>query len=179
VTPIDEEGLEGTRAGPEGFVVDAISNDAPTAPVPVSPIDVAVDDLTAVDLVVENATDPDGDELSYTFVIYADETGGTELWRKDGVVEGGSGMTSVSLTDFDPSVYREFYWTATATDARGLSGPSSDYTYFALATEASVGSSPTCDCQTPAAPSRLPSWILLVGLIGASAVGLRRVGGAL
>ncbi len=178
VTAIDPEGLEGPTAGPEGFVVDETPNLAPDAPVAISPIDGAVvDSLKDLELVIDNATDPDGDALTYTFLIFADEGRSEILWQKSDVPEGVTGQTTVAVEDLDGAGFSQFFWVAFATDARGLDGPESEMEDFRTVLSISVGTSDDCACASVASPPRTPSThlaALMALIVGAMIIRRRR-----
>ncbi len=103
------------------YLYDGGSGNAPpSAPTLLSPPDGANDVPALVTLVVGNATDPEGDPLTYGFRVYTDADL-TQLARTvDGVAEGGGGSTSWTVGT--PLGIGTYYWRAYAADPgqRGL-----------------------------------------------------------
>jgi hypothetical protein len=110
------------------FIYDNGSgNAAPSAPTLVSPSHGAGNQPANPVLVVENAIDPEGDPLTYTFRVYADELLTTVVREVEGVVEGGGGTTSWMVTPDLPNA--TYYWRAHASDpeARGPYMPAASF----------------------------------------------------
>ena len=86
----------------------------PTAPTPIEPVSDAETDASP-DLVVDNATDPDGDTLTYTFAVYGDAALTTLVTDVTGVSEDATGSTTwkvdVALSENTP-----YWWRAHASD---------------------------------------------------------------
>ena len=155
----DSGGLTGAYAEVEQFEVLDRPNTAPTAPVAVSPINDQDVDVAGFDLVIENATDPESDELSYSFAIYADEELTTMVWSTDGVVEGASGQTTVTVDDLT-TTRSKLFWVAWASDALGAEGPRSEVATFTIVKTIATPTVDDCECSAPArAP--VPHWILI------------------
>jgi hypothetical protein len=93
-------------------------NEAPSAPTLVSPPDGSPDEPAVVTLTVGNATDPEGDPLTYGFRVYSDSEMTALVASIDGVAEG-AGSTSWPTPALAEGTY---YWRAYAADAgqRGL-----------------------------------------------------------
>ncbi|MEO1271571.1 MAG: fibronectin type III domain-containing protein, partial [Myxococcota bacterium] len=172
VTAEDGEGSTSATA-PRSFTVVLDENRAPRAPLSLTPIlsaEVTWDNLT---LAVGNASDPDGDALTYTFQVYADAALTQMVWERSGVVEE-SEVTATAVTGLDPAV-QEYYWLAYATDANGLEGTSTSVSRFVQAApeapqEVRSGSSNDGCSTAPGRPSG-PFGLLLmlavvVGLVG-------------
>jgi len=87
---------------------------APSVPLLVSPAD-GTEASAAVSFIVDNAVDPDGDALSYDYVVI-DRLGGT-VDQAAGWSEDVSGQTSWSVSALPDGVYS---WTARAVDTTGL-----------------------------------------------------------
>ena len=104
-----------------GFFVNT-ANEAPTAPRLNSPAVGGQVNLLRPTLIIDNASDPDEDALTYTFEVYREPALTTLVANIAGVNGGVAGTTSwqvgVNLTED-----RSFYWRARATDADGVSGP--------------------------------------------------------
>jgi PKD repeat protein len=93
---------------------DPNSFDGPSAATLVSPIEDAEVDVTAVDLVFEAATDPQGDTLTYTVEIYSDASLTTLVATFDDVAEG-VGTTTVTTDALDENA--EYAWRVQAEDS--------------------------------------------------------------
>ncbi|MHC4794792.1 MAG: FlgD immunoglobulin-like domain containing protein, partial [Planctomycetota bacterium] len=94
-------------------VIAGDGNEAPSAPTPVSPADggsVPADEM----LVVTNAVDPDGDALTYTFVVYADPLLTGVVRTVSGIAEGA---TETAWTIDPPLADGAYAWRAYAEDA--------------------------------------------------------------
>jgi hypothetical protein len=121
-TATDERGLSGNPGGPETFVVISAVNEPPTAPTPISPIKETVDP-ERFRLVIVNATDPEGDALSYGFGVYSDDGLTAQVWTIEDVAEDSSGETFVEVTGVTAELGSALYWVAWATDAAGNVSP--------------------------------------------------------
>ncbi|MBD3236210.1 MAG: hypothetical protein GF330_05880 [Candidatus Eisenbacteria bacterium] len=118
----------------EGWYVDDLvimgrstDNLAPDAPALVAPVDGETVYTSRPELVVENATDPEGDPLTYAFRVFGDELL-TELVREVCGVAEGSGTTSWTVT---PGLQDgAYYWHAYADDGieRGPCMPTASFT---------------------------------------------------
>ncbi len=168
----DPDGLSAT-AGPEQFSVTVGTDEAPTAPVPLSPINDQTVDPAGFELVVENATDPEGAALTYTFQIYADADLSSPVWQKSDIPGGDDGTTSVSVDDLEAEGLFTLYWVAFANDGRNRGARSETATCTFPAAAVTPNTSDDCACSTPAAPSRVPWGAALIGL-GLTVLSLRR-----
>lgn len=171
----DATGLTGPDAPPEAFTVTIAVNAPPTSPTLVSPINgLLVDIAPGFDLVWDNASDPEGDALTYAVQIFADEDLATPIWSRDGVTEGADGQTTLRVDDLTTDAV-DLWWRVTATDAAGNVGASSAPGQFArsvIVTGSTQGQ--TCACSTPARPAS-GAWPLLpLALLGALALLRRR-----
>lgn len=105
------------------FFVNTV-NDAPTAPIVQNPANGAELKAQNVALVVRNASDPEGDALTYTFTLYKDAALTQVQETSTAVTEGTNGETT-----FTPTITlgsgKTYYWTAVATDANGAASPAS------------------------------------------------------
>ncbi len=84
---IDDKGLAGTKMTTASFVT-SLPNGPPSAPKPKKPADKESVSALTVSLEVENATDPDGDVLTYHFQISEDKTFKGQLDEQQGTTEG-------------------------------------------------------------------------------------------
>lgn len=97
-------------------------NAPPESPTPFSPIDFArVSGSEPVTLIAENATDPDGDALFYTFEVSQSSSFHTDVLGSGEVPEGEAGMTS--WTTAEPLAPGAWHWRVSASDRRGTSLP--------------------------------------------------------
>lgn len=105
----------------------ASSNQPPTAPTPISPPDGGGVE-SGVALVVGNATDPEGDPLTYGFRVYADPDLTNLVATASGIAPGA---TTTSWQIDPPLESGAYFWRAYAEDAthRGLYGPTWSF-YF-------------------------------------------------
>jgi MYXO-CTERM domain-containing protein len=103
-----------------GFFVNT-ANEAPTAPRLNSPAVGGQVNLLRPTLVVDNATDPDEDRLTYTFEVYREPALSTLVASVAGVNGGNIGTTAWTV-DVNLSEDRSYYWRVRATDPDGLSG---------------------------------------------------------
>jgi hypothetical protein len=176
-TATDERGLSGDPGGPETFVVISAVNEPPTTPTPISPIKETVDP-ERFRLVIANATDPEGDALSYGFGVYSDDGLTAEVWTIEDVAEDSSGETFVEVTGVTAELGSALYWVAWATDAAGNVSPLTAPSEFVFGEAAgnnganngeappTVDATPDdgCGCHTPSAPARLP-WMVVVTMV--------------
>jgi MYXO-CTERM domain-containing protein len=153
------------------FTVNA-ANTVATAPVLVSPIDGAtVED--EVEFVFTNATDPDGDALSYRLEVATDEQFANTIATLSDIPEGEGEQTTVKVSASSSeeegeailTVGGKLYWRVTAVDARGLDGLSSSTEDFEVIVKigGQVAGGSGCNCATPNAPARLP-WVPALAL---------------
>ena len=87
----------------------------PNAPTPLSPVSGA-EAVSAPDLVVSNATDPDGDALLYAWEVYADAALSALVTDIDGITEDAAGQ-SLWKVDLSLSENTPYWWRARASDA--------------------------------------------------------------
>lgn len=97
------------------IVVNAV-NDPPTVPVPMSPIGGAVLAVTTPMLVFGNATDPEGDALSYDLEVYYDDPN-SALAQNQTVSETAGGTTSWTTGAIAENT--RVYWRVRANDGNG------------------------------------------------------------
>ena len=109
-------------AGPYAVVALTVAeaNTPPTAPTLLSP---GADDevlLAAggIDLTLEGAADPDGDRVTYTVIVFAED--GEPVWSMADVVPESAAPTSVR---WSPGGEGTYMWTARAADVHGAAGP--------------------------------------------------------
>ncbi|WP_225410708.1 S8 family serine peptidase [Stigmatella hybrida] len=114
------DGFSASEWALNAFIVNT-RNDAPLAPVALNPSDALVSERRPT-LRIQNAVDPEGDELTYLFEVR--RSGGRLVASGQGVTEDGQAQTSFTLSE--PLHRGETYvWTAYATDASGTAGPRS------------------------------------------------------
>jgi hypothetical protein len=118
-------------------------NEPPGAPALVSPPNGAIGLPPSPVLTVANATDPEGDPLTYGFRVYADPLL-TELVRSVDGVPSGSGQTSWTVSP--PLADGTYYWRVFAADPE-LRGPYMPKASFTVGTALAVG-----DAGAPARP---------------------------
>ena len=109
----DADGRDSLQEFTDG--TDPATYDGPDAPALVQPIDGANVTTATPELVLDNATSPVGDTLSYVFEVYADEQLTTLVADQSNVVEGSNGsswVVDVSLSEDTP-----YWWRAAAADA--------------------------------------------------------------
>ncbi|MFH1811506.1 MAG: PKD domain-containing protein [Pseudomonadota bacterium] len=111
------------------FTVNA-ANGTPSIPVPLSPGVAALLQAAPTHLVAQNAMDPEGDALTYSFEIAAD-VDGTNVLSASGAIAEGSGSTSwlIEGVTFVPGT--TYYWRVQASDGARDSG-FSDWVAFTL-----------------------------------------------
>jgi MYXO-CTERM domain-containing protein len=165
---------DGQGFGPHavvGFFINA-QNTAALPPVPVSPINGDSVAESGFEMVFENATDPDGEALTYTIEVFSDE-GLTEKVATFDNIPSGDGQSAFMVTEALPG--GKLYWVVFGTDARGLAGARSEIADFnVLVTVSGSTQGSGCACATSPAPARLP-WAPLLALVGAlGALWLRR-----
>jgi uncharacterized protein (TIGR03382 family) len=96
------------------FMVNA-TNDAPLAPVALNPSD-AIIYTKKPTLIVQNATDPEGDAITYTFEVR--KADGTVETTGENIASGANGSTSFTVGK-DLEEGAEYIWVARAKDAAG------------------------------------------------------------
>ncbi len=98
------------------------ANDAPTAPGISSPLDGAEVASADVTLEVTNATDPDGDPLTYRFELDTSPAFDSPALQTSGdVAEGAGGTTSWAVTGLSDNT--GYHWRAKAVDENGAESP--------------------------------------------------------
>jgi MYXO-CTERM domain-containing protein len=169
---------------PQEFSIHVRPNTVPTAPEPAYPTlaDEPVD-VTRPTLIARNASDPDGDTLTYDFRI-SDDVGFANSVDSGPVEEGGEGATQWTVTyDLEPGT--SYYWKVTATDGIGTSDEG--FSSFTVSPDAQGGGDgdadadadsdgdddgggrsrgPGCACRTTGDAPSTPA-LLLVGLLAA------------
>ncbi len=187
LTATDPEGEEVT-AGPASFVLVKTTNEPPTAPVAIAPIEGVVLTEAGFDLEVENATDPEGQALRYTFEIYSDQMLTDRVAIFEDVAEGDSGQTTVAVDALEDGTW---FWVAFATDVEGAVGPSSAVAEFVLDTDGIDDdmdpndnvdpdvngnvSGGGCDCAVPGQSGpRAPTWPLIALALAALVIVRRK-----
>ncbi|NOY46225.1 MAG: tandem-95 repeat protein, partial [Deltaproteobacteria bacterium] len=116
----DEHGA--SADGPTASFRVNTSNDAPTAPGISSPVEGAEIATVDVTLEVTNATDADGDVLTYRFELDTAPTFDSPALRTSGdVAEGTGGTTSWSVTGLSDNT--GYHWRAKAVDSTGAESP--------------------------------------------------------
>ena len=113
--------------------------DGPDAPTPLSPIDGEAT-IATPELVVEDATSPIGDPLTYTFEVYSDPELTDALVTVEDVEPGGDGTTAWVSNDALPDDTAG-WWRAAATDGYTL-GPWSEPASFFVDTVAGAPTAP-------------------------------------
>lgn len=85
------------------------------------------------DLIIDNATDPDEDILTYTFEVYGDPALSNLVASQTGVASGAGATTTWTVTT-DLVEDTTYYWRARATDPDNLSGDWSQTGQFFVTT---------------------------------------------
>ncbi|MCO4772437.1 MAG: PKD domain-containing protein [Deltaproteobacteria bacterium] len=113
---------------------DPASYDGPSAPVANAPL--TGDEVAQVrpSLVVDNATDPQGDTLLYTFEVYSDAGLTALVTSTTALAEDGSGQTPWEV-DLDLAENTEYWWRAAASDAYIQGAWSTEQSFFVNAVE--------------------------------------------
>jgi MYXO-CTERM domain-containing protein len=174
VSTIDEYDQPGPTAGPEEFVV---ASAAPTTPILISPIGGTAVDAESFEMMWHNAADEDGDLLTYTVRIHAEEDlSDAPLWSTTGLENAASGATTILVEDLETAGNTRLYWVVWATDQHGLDGPRSETGEFSMIiTLTGAVSGAECACETPAAPAGHAHWILLASVLGLGVLVRRRL----
>jgi hypothetical protein len=115
---------------------------APSVPVHVSPLNGDTVTSAPITLTVNNATDLDGDTLTYSFWVAADP-GFTQVVATALNVAEGSNQTSATLSSFSPTNGQQYWWRCRANDGQLNSDYSSAWTFWYA--DISTGD----ECQTP------------------------------
>jgi len=108
----DEHGARAETAS-AAFAVDT-ANRAPTPPVISLPSSGSQVDATALDLVVENATDTEGDPLIYLFEIDTVATFDSPARQTSGEISENTDTTAWQVSGLEEN--RHYYWRVKATD---------------------------------------------------------------
>jgi hypothetical protein len=142
------------EAGIDDFVLfdRASGNLAPGAPALSSPPDGAMGQPGDLTLSVSNATDPDGDTLTYGFRVYADALLTNVVRAIDAVP---SGVLTTEWAVSPPLPDGTFYWRAFASDAE-LRGPFMNEASFGVSGSVGVGQ-PSSSLVVVSAPSPNPT----------------------
>jgi hypothetical protein len=99
-------------------------------------------------LEVTNATDVDGDPLTYEFQLFADEATATLVSTKIGVLEGGAGTTSWQVdTTLEENTF--YWWRARARDDDDMAGDWSHLVDFYLNTANDAPEAPAINGPQP------------------------------
>ena len=131
---------DGSHPGPWSDVQKVFYNpfnDLPSRPVAISPADGVTTSNTTPTLVVLNATDAEGEALTYEFELRKDTADGSVVASSTTVAEGEGGTSFVVANALQNGRY---YWKARARDA---SGGTSEWTVAAMF---NVGTSGGCGC---------------------------------
>jgi len=148
------------------FVVNA-RNDAPSAPVTLNPSEAVVATRKPT-LTVQNAVDPEGDGVTYTFEVR--KQGSSDVVASaSNVAAGANGLTSVTLTtELDEG--GEYVWVARATDAQGAASAASAEASFLVfrrpGNDTKVPPSGGCSSGPGELGGLLPLMAMALGLLG-------------
>jgi uncharacterized protein (TIGR03382 family) len=148
------------------FVVNA-RNDAPSAPVTLNPSEAVVATRKPT-LTVQNAVDPEGDAVTYTFEVR--KQGASDVVASaSNVAAGANGLTSVTLTtELDEG--GEYVWVARATDAQGAASAASAEASFLVfrrpGNDTKVPPSGGCSSGPGELGGLLPLMAMALGLLG-------------
>lgn len=119
---VDDQGLAGDWSETVSFTIDT-GNNGPEPPTCLRPgLDEIVRQLDGIVLVAGNASDPEGDALTYRFEISNDPTFPADRTTvSDEIPEGGQGETAFSVPGAlaDNSIY---FWRVRARDERAAGG---------------------------------------------------------
>ncbi|RMG89170.1 MAG: tandem-95 repeat protein, partial [Candidatus Dadabacteria bacterium] len=127
VVATDEHGA--STEGPTATFNVNTANDAPTAPGISSPPDGAEVATVDVTLEVTNATDLDGDALTYRFELDTAPTFDSPAFRSSGSVPEGAGdTTSWDVSGLSDNAW--YHWRAKAVDANGAESPWAEASFF-------------------------------------------------
>jgi hypothetical protein len=123
--------LEGPPSETFSFSVNSI-HDPPTVPAPSSPANGSDVDSTSVELVVQNATSPDGYALHYHFAIYRDAELNDLVAEDTHVLEGDP--TTVWGVPLELTPGQTYFWRARAIDDEDVAGDWSATWQFTVVT---------------------------------------------
>jgi FG-GAP repeat/FG-GAP-like repeat len=96
------------------------ANDAPSPPVGQNPATGQVVTTLTPMLECTNATDIDGDELTFSFMLYDEPGTATAVYNSSNIAEGNSTTTHLIEVDLDDDT--QYWWTCSAQDEHGLAG---------------------------------------------------------
>jgi MYXO-CTERM domain-containing protein len=147
-----------------GLLIESGSNAPPPAPALLSPVDGAANQGTRPTLGIENAADPDGDAVTYTFEV-AVSGASTPVVVIEEVAEGTGNSTEITLpAQLAPSI--TYTWRARAVDLWGAEGAWSDSWSFTVAAASpsrpSTATSEGCACSSS---GDSPAWLLGLGAL--------------
>ena len=128
----------GAWSAPASFFYNTV-NDPPTAPGVQAPLDGAAVDTPTPALVLDLATDPDGDPLTYTVVVRGSD--GVVLAQATGLVADAAGV--VWTLDVPLPEDAEACWQGWAIDDEGLEGAASELACFWVDLDNQPPSAPT------------------------------------
>jgi len=120
-----------------GQGTDPFQYDGPGLPVLVSPIGGTIVDSDRPDLLIDNATDPNGDILTYAFEVYSDAALGNLVTSVSGVTEGGT--QSEWKVDVPLMENTDYWWRAAAEDMFTTGPWTADETFFVNAINETPG----------------------------------------
>jgi len=113
---------------------DPNTYDGPSVPVAVSPLGGAEVADARPDLVIDNAVDPSGDVLTYTFEVYDDAALTSLVTTVTGVAEDASGQTTWEV-DLPLTDNAEYWWRAAASDPYVMGAWTTEESFFVNALE--------------------------------------------
>jgi uncharacterized protein (TIGR03382 family) len=128
----------GSWSAPSAFFFNAY-NEAPTAPGLNTPFDGSTVDAIQIDLVLDPASDPDDDSLTYT-VVLADATGQELTRAADLEAIDGAIVWPIDVALTEDALY---CWHAWATDDEGLQGDVAEAACFQVDRNNEAPSAPT------------------------------------
>jgi len=116
-------------------------NEPPSVPDISAPPDGALVTTFQPVLEVSNATDPDGDPLTYEFELYADEAMNAPITSRTGIVEDWDGTTAWRVDETLQNNWT-YFWRAQASDDEGLASGWSELFTFTISTTNAAPSAP-------------------------------------
>jgi PKD repeat protein len=122
----DQDGATNLEEFGQG--TDPFSYDGPTIPVLISPIGGVTVASDRPELLLENATDPQGEALTYVYEVYADAALSTLVTSVSGVIEGSS-QTEWKV-DVPLQENTDYWWRAAAEDQFTVGTFALDETFF-------------------------------------------------
>jgi hypothetical protein len=137
------------------YLYNVTANRSPDAPVASSPINGAEVSGEPL-LVVENANDPDQDQLTYSFRVYSDADLTILVASVDGIAEG-EGTTSWQVAP--PLETGTYYWRAFAADAESRGLYSETRRFHAMGIGGATDTNPQAAIQIVAEPNPAPAGI--------------------